>query len=180
MTEARKCEMECSFSGSSIESQWPKGRFLRWLSGKESACQCRRHRCDPWVRQIPWRRKWQSTPAFLPGKSHGQRNHGQWTYHPVQLSSVIQSCLTFCDSMDHSTPGLPVHHQLPESIQTHLHWVSDVIQPSHPLPSPSPPVFSLSQHQGLFKWVSSLHQVAKVEFQLQHQSFQWTPRTDLL
>ena len=76
-------------------------------------------------------------------------------------------------------PGLPVHHQLPESTQTYLHWVSDAIQPSHPLSSPSPPAFNLSQHQGLFQWVSSLHQVAKVlEFRLQHQSFQWTFRTD--
>ena len=74
----------------------------------------------------------------------------------------------------------PVHHQLPEP-QTHLHWVGDAIQPSHPLLSPSPPAFNLSQHQGHFKWVGSLHQVAKVlEFQLKHQSFQWTPRADLL
>ena len=77
--------------------------------------------------------------------------------------------------MNHSTPGLPVHHHLPESTQTHVHWVDDAIQPSHPLSSPSPPALNLSQHQGLFKWVSSSHQVAKVlEFQLQHQSFQWT------
>ena len=76
--------------------------------------------------------------------------------------------------MDCSMPGFPVHYQLPEFTQTHVHWVSDAIQPSHPLSSPSPPAFSLSQHQGLFKWVSSLHQVAKVlEFQLQHLSFQW-------
>ena len=80
-----------------------------------------------------------------------------------------------------SQPGLPVHHQLSESTQTHVRWVSDAIQPSHPLLSPSLPAFYLSQHQGLFKWVSSLHQVAKIlEFQLHHQSFQWTPRTDLL
>ena len=70
-------------------------------------------------------------------------------------------------------PGLPVHHQLPELAQTHAHGVGDAIQPSHPLSAPSPPTFKLSQHQGLFKGVSSLHQVAKVlEFQLQHQSFQ--------
>ena len=76
--------------------------------------------------------------------------------------------------MNCSTPGFPVHHQLPESTQTHVHWVSDAIQPSHPLSSPSPPAPNPSQHQGLFKWVSSSHQVAKVlEFQLQHQSFQW-------
>ena len=97
------------------------------------------------------------------------------------VSSAVQSCLTLCDPMDCSTPGPPVHHQLPELAQTHVHWVGDAIQPSHPLSFPSPPAFSLSQHQGLFQRVSSSHQVAKVlEFQLQHQSFQWTPRTDLL
>ena len=94
----------------------------------------------------------------------------------LRFSSVPQSCLTLCDSMDCSTPGLPVHCQLPEFTQTHVHWVSDAIQPSHPLLSPSPLALNLSQHQGLFKWVSSLHQVAKVlEFQLQHQTFQWIP-----
>ena len=99
----------------------------------------------------------------------------------VQFSLVAQLCLTLCDPMNRSTPGLPVHHQLPEFTQTHAHWVGDAIQPSHPLSSPSPPAFNLSQHQGLFRWVSSSHQVAKVlEFQLQRQSFQWTPRTDLL
>ena len=83
--------------------------------------------------------------------------------------------------MNCSTPGLPVHHQLPESTQTHVHWVGDAIQPSHSLSSLSPPALNLSQHQGLFKWVSSSNQVAQVlEFQLQHQSFEWTPRTDLL
>ena len=98
-----------------------------------------------------------------------------------QFSSVAQLCPTLCNPMNCSTPVLPVHHQLPEFTQTHVHWVSDVIQPSHPLSSPFPPALNLSQHQGLFKWVSSSHQVAKVlEFQLQHQSFQWTPRTDLL
>ena len=82
--------------------------------------------------------------------------------------------------MDCSMPGLPVHHQLLEFTQTHIHWVHDAIQPSHPLSSPSP-ALNCSQHQGLFKWVSSLHQVAKVlEFQLQHQCFQWIFRTDLL
>ena len=80
----------------------------------------------------------------------------------VQFSSVAQSCPTLCDPTDRSTPGLPVHHQLPEFTQTHAHWVSDAIQPSHPLSSPTPPTFNLSQHQGLFKWVSSLHQVAKL------------------
>ena len=99
----------------------------------------------------------------------------------VQFSSVTQSCPTFCNPMDCSMPGLPVHHQLLEFIQTHVHQVGDAIQPSHPLSSPSPPAFNLSQHQGLFQWINSLHEVAKVlEFQLQYQSFQWTPRTDLL
>ena len=83
--------------------------------------------------------------------------------------------------MNCSTPGLPVHHQLPEFTQTHDRWVGDAIQPSHPLLSPSSPLFSLSQHQGLFKWASSSHQVAKVlELELQNQSFQWIFRTDFI
>ena len=73
----------------------------------------------------------------------------------IQFSSVAQLCPTLCDPMDCSTPGLPVHHQLPEFTQTHVHWVGDAIQPSHPLSSPSPPTFNLSQHQDLFQWVSS-------------------------
>ena len=87
----------------------------------------------------------------------------------VQFSSVAQSCLTLCDPMDCSTPGLHVHHQLLEFTQIRVHWVGDAIQTSHPLSSPSPPAFNISQHQGLIKWVSSSHQVAKaLEFQLQH------------
>ena len=87
-----------------------------------------------------------------------------------QFSSVAQSCPTLCNPMDCSTPGFPVYHQLLELI--HVHWIGDAIQPSHLLLFPSPPAFSLSQHQGLFQGVGSLHQVAKVlEFQLQHQSF---------
>ena len=82
-------------------------------------------------------------------------------FFSVQFSSVAQLCPTLCNPMDCSTPGLPVHHQLPEFTQTHVHWVGDAIQPSHPLLSPSPPAFNLSQHQVLFQWVSSLHQVAK-------------------
>ena len=102
----------------------------------------------------------------------------QWN---IQFSSVAQSCPTLCYSMNHSMSGLPVHHQLPESTQTHVRWVNDAIQPSHPLLSPSPPAFNLAKHHGLCKWVSSSHPVSKVlEFQLQHQSFQWTLRTDLL
>ena len=85
----------------------------------------------------------------------------------VQFSSVAQSCLNLCDPMNHSTPGLPAHHQLPEFTQTHVHWVSDAIQPSHPLSSPFPPALNPCQHQSLFQWVNSSHEVAKVlEFQL--------------
>ena len=101
--------------------------------------------------------------------------------HSVQFSSVAQSCLTLCDPMNRSTPGLPVHHKLPEFTQTQVHRVGYAIQPSHPLSSTSPPAHNPSQHLGLFQWVNSSHEVARVlEFQLQHQSFQWTPRTDLL
>ena len=89
------------------------------------------------------------------------------------ISSITQSCPTLCNPMDCSTPGFPVHHQLPELAQTHVHWVDDAMQPSQPLSSPSPPAFSLFQHQGkmtLFQWVNSSHQVAKVlELQLQHE-----------
>ena len=91
----------------------------------------------------------------------------------IQSSSLAQSCPILCDPMDCSTPGSPVHHQPLELTQTHVHKVGGAIQPSHPLSSPSPLAFNLSQHQGLFERVSSSHQVAKVlEFQLQHQSFQ--------
>ena len=99
----------------------------------------------------------------------------------VQFISVTQSCLTLWDPMNHSTPDLPVHHHLLEFTQTHVHRVRDAIQPSHPLLSPSPPAHNPSQHQGLFQWVNSLHEVAKVrEFQLQHHSLQRNPRADLL
>ena len=94
----------------------------------------------------------------------------------MKFSSVQSlSCVwLFVTPMNRSTPGLPVHQQLPEFTQTHVHWVGDAIQSSNPLLSPSPPTFNLSQHQCLFKWVSSSHQVVKeMQFQLQHQSFQW-------
>ena len=90
-----------------------------------------------------------------------------------QFSSAAQLCPTLCDPMECSTPGFHDHHQLPESTQTHVQQVSDAIQLPHPLLSPSPPALNLAHHQGLFKGVSSSHQVAKVlEFQLQLQSFQ--------
>ena len=132
-------------------------------SGKESTCQCRRHkRCrfDPWVGKIPWRRAWTPTLLFLPGESHGQRNladYGPWGHKESDMtawlsmtyfhfSSVAESCLILCDPMDCSTPGLRVHHQLPELAQTHVHRVGDAVQPSRPLSSPSPPTLNLSQH----------------------------------
>ena len=107
-----------------------------------------------------------------------------WIYflilEPYCCCSVIQLCLTLFDPMDCSTPGVPVLNSLPEFAQTHVHWVSDAIQPSHPLSPPSP-AFNFPQHQGLFQWVSSSPQVAKVlELQLWHQSFQWIFRTDFL
>ena len=102
-------------------------------------------------------------------------------YRISQLSSVTQSCATLCNPINCRTPGLPVHLQLLEFTQTHVHRVGDAIQPSHPLSSPFPPAPNPSQHQSLFQWANTSHEVAKVlEFQLEHQSFQWTPRTDLL
>ena len=175
--------------------------------------QCGRSGFSLWVGKILWRREWQPTPVFLPGKSHGTlpgssvhkifpgKNTGVSGHfllqrifptqgpnsHPlhwqtdslplshlgspyltsVQFSSVAQSCPTLCNPMNRSTPGLPVHHQLPEFTQTHIHRVSDAIQPSQPLSSPSPPAPNPSQQQSLFQWVNSSHEVAKVlEFQL--------------
>ena len=99
----------------------------------------------------------------------------------VQFSLVAKSCPTLCDPMDCSTPGFPVHHHSWSLLKLMSIIVGDTIQPSHPLSSHSPPAFNLSQHRSLFKWVSPLHQVAKgLEFQLQHQSFQWMFRTDFL
>ena len=100
----------------------------------------------------------------------------------LHCCSVPQLCPTLCNPMDCSTLGFPVLCHLPELAQTHVHWVGDAIQPSHSLSlSPPPPTFNLSQHQSLFQWVSSSHQVVKVlEFQLEHQSFQWIFRTDFL
>ena len=104
-----------------------------------------------------------------------------YSFFKFQFSSVTQSCPTLCDPMNRSTPGLPVHHQLLEFTQTHIHRVGDTTQPSHPLSSPSPPAPNPSQHQSLSYWVNSSRAVAKVlEFQLQHHSLQRNPRADLL
>ena len=113
-------------------------------------------------RYLPWH--WFQT-VFCPNDS-------------VQFSLFAQWCPTLCNPTNRSMPGLPVHHQLPEFTQTHVHWVGYAIQPSHSLSSPFPPAPNPSQHPGLFQWVSSSHEVAKVlESQLLHQSLQWTPRT---
>ena len=124
-----------------------------------------------------------SSPSFLLSVLHRLDCKTSSFAAPIsfQFSSVTQSCPTVRDPMDCSMPGFPVLHQLLELAQTHVHRVNEAIQPSHPLSSPSPPAFNLSQHQGLFQWVSSSHQVANVlEFQLQHWSFQWIFRTDFL
>ena len=145
--------------------------ILGGTSGKEPACQCRRHkrhRFDLWIGKIPWRRAWQPTPVFLPGVFLYLPPVflPPWTEKPgklqsVQFSSVAQLWLTLCDPLDCSMPSLPVYHQLRQFTQTHVHWVDDAIQPSHPLSSSSPPTFNLSKHQGLFKWVSVSYLVAK-------------------
>ena len=121
-------------------------------------------------------------------KNEGRRRRGlqrmRWldgiTDSMDMFSSVAQSCLTLWDPMDCSMPGFPVHHQLLELTQTHVHWVCEGIQPSNPLLSPSPPTFNLFQHEGLFKWVREFEIQWVLEFQLQHQSFQWIFRTDFL
>ena len=104
---------------------------------------------------------WESHPPLLPLFILDLLHCRQILYslsHSVQFSSVAQSCLTLWDPMNRSMPGLPVHHQLPEFTQTHIHQVSDAIQPSHPLSSPSPPSPNPSQHQSLFQWVNSSHE----------------------
>ena len=109
------------------------------------------------------------------------RHQAPFFFNFVFHSSVQFSLSVMCDPKDCSTPGFRVHHQLLEPAQTHVHQVGDAIKPFHPLLFPSPPAFNLSHHQGLFQWVSSSYQVAKVlEFQLQHQSFQWIFKTGFL
>ena len=125
----------------------------------------------------------------LPGSSvHGifQARVLEWgaiafsiTCHSVQFSSVPQSCPTLCDPMNRSTPDLPVHHHLLEFAQVHVHCIGDAIQPSYPLTPSASSALNLSHHQGLFQWVGCSHQMTKIlEFQLQHQSFQWAFRVD--
>ena len=124
-----------------------QARILEWVAVfySKSSSWTRDWTCISYIgRQILYHwATWEAQDSLL----------GTW----FRFSSVTQLCLILCDPMNHSTPGLPVHHQLLESTQTHVHWVSDAIQPSHPLSSPSPPALNLSPHQGLFKWVSSSH-----------------------
>ena len=164
-----------------------QGREVRWARGSQSGAGLELWALQHWglSDQKPEGRSWFILKArvkynlWLPIGQRSQETRLAWEWSEDRGSlSVTQLCLTLCNPMD---TCLPVHHQLPEFIQTLILWVGDAIQPSHPLLSPSPPAFNLSQHQGLFKWVSSSHQVAKVlEFQLQHQSFQWIFRTDFL
>ena len=136
----------------------------------ETACEGRQE-ClvagQTWAGPTP---SWMGSPfPAWPGpwwREHAPRAPFLW-FGSDQIRSVAQSCPTLCNSMNRSMPGLPVHHQLPEFTQTHVHRVGDAIQPSHPLSSPSPPTPNPSQHQSLFQWVNSLHEVPKVlEFQL--------------
>ena len=121
------------------------------------------------------------TPVYILYGAEGQGRSCSNCLRKPQFSSVAKSRRALCNPMDGSMLGFPVHHQCLELTQTHVHRFGDAIQPSHPLLFPSPPTFNLSQHQGLFQWVNSLHQVAKgLEFQLQYQSFQWIFRTDFL
>ena len=105
----------------------------------------------------------------------------KYVKNKITFCCFVQPYSTLCYPMDCSTPGFHVLYSLPESAQTHVHWVGDIIQPSHPLTPPSSPVLNLSQHQELFQWVVSSYQVVKLlELQLKHQSFQWIFRTDFL
>ena len=146
-------------------------RLFWWLSGKESTCNAgdASRRPIPELGRSSGERKWHTTPVFLPVKSQSmgsQKSHINILklsfYNECVKVKVTQSCPTLCDPMNRSTPGLPVHHQLPKFTQTHVHRVSDAIQASHPLSSPSPPAPNPSQHQSLFQCVNSSHEVAKV------------------
>ena len=171
--------------GLRLHDLWVRNHRLRWgVKGRRGPGS----RPSSWEQSLPEastldfpKQEWNRW--VVPWGVGGQVIQGTLVLHvlvkTIQFSLVAQSCPTLCDSMNCSMPDLPVHHQLPELTQTHVHQVGDAIKPSHPLSSPSP-TFNFSQHQGLFQWVSS-HQVAKVlELQLQHQFFQWIFWTDLL
>ena len=135
---------------------------------------------DPTSPRVPQKRK---ISLYIENnhQRHNKQRQNKTLIFLLSVQSVSLLCPTLCNSTDCSKPGFPVHHQLLELAQTDIHRVGDAIQPSYPLQSPSPPAFNLSQHQGLFQWVTSSHQVAKVlELQLQHQSFQWIFRINFL
>ena len=133
------------------------------MPGAMVAMTMRQHRSNPVVIMLLKQSQVLPTSIFLTWRKRATTwAHLHPLFHSVQFSSVTQSCSTLSDPMDCNTPGLPVHHQLLEFTQTHVHWVGDAIQLSHPLLSPSPSAFNPSQHQGLFQWVSSSHQVAKI------------------
>ena len=166
------------FIFSSILYNEPGGQvlapFYRWgnwsserhrLSLKSQAPKCR---ASSWMCKSLYSRRYQLITRTETTTVRANKIRRKKFYNlSVQFSSVAHSCPTICDPMNCSTPGLPVHHQLPEFTQTHVHQVSDAIQPSHPLSSPSPSACNPSQHQGLFQWVNSWCEVAKgLEFQL--------------
>ena len=141
-----------------------------------SIFQCINSLTHPWLPSITCMFNLTGNPIGSTIKTYQEFNY----FSSVQFSSVAQSCLTLCDPRNSRTPGLLSITNSWSPPKLYVHLVGDAIQLSHPLSSPSPPALNLSQHQGLFKWASSSHKVAKgLEFQLQHQSFQWTPRTDL-
>ena len=142
------------------------------------------------VLHIRWPKYWSFSSSISPSNEYSglisfrmdwlDLHAVQGLYSNTKLLLVAQSCPALGDPMDCSMSGFPVFHHLPELAQTHVHWVGDAIQPSHPLSSPSP-AFYLSQYQCLFQWVGSLHQVVKVlKLELQYQSWQWMFRVDFL
>ena len=179
-----------------------KNRFPQWLGHEECTCKCKRqrgHTFDFRARMIPWRRKGQHIPVFFldipwmqePGGTQStiSKKNQTWLntsnisrkeyFSPILFSRSVMSDSLQPHASQHASPPYPL--PTPGVYPTHVHQVGDVIQPSHPLSSPFPPAPNPSQHQGLLQWVKSSHKVANVlEFQLQHQSFQWIPRTDLL
>ena len=150
--------MDCSLPGSSVFGIL-QARMMEWVAMPSS-------RGSFWSRNQTWESYYSCIGRF---------------FTPCHCCSVVQSYANLSDTMNCSISVFHLFHYLLEFAQTHVHWADDAIQPSRPLSPPSPSVLNLSQHQGLFQWVSSLHQVAKVlVFQLQHQSFQWILRVDFL
>ena len=167
--------MDCSLPGSSVHGIF-QARVLEWGAIAFSKAALTVSKGEKWTgRELLWRENEETGSGLWMSRIWGSNSNWYTFLVTMFVYSVAQLCLTLCKPMESSMPGFPVLHYLLEFAQMHVHWVSDVIQPS----PPSPLVLNLSQHMGLFQWFSSLHQVAKVlEFQLQHQSFQWLFRTD--